>query len=99
MSKQLTDEQRELMEKCLPEVTCVDANILLNRLTRCKLASGRVAILVDFLAHIVTKATPIIQEDERKRQADKIKADMPTITRYGALQYIRDMHEALKGGS
>ena len=36
-------------------------------------------------------------EADRQCLADKIGADMPSITRYSALQYIRDLCRALKG--
>jgi len=34
--------------------------------------------------------------NERIRIANKIEADMPSITRYGALQYVRDLCQDLK---
>jgi len=36
-----------------------------------------------------------IRKEERQRIADRIEVDMPSITRYKALQYIRDLWHAL----
>jgi hypothetical protein len=36
------------------------------------------------------------KREERERIANELEADMPSITRYGALQYIRDLYQTLK---
>ena len=38
-------------------------------------------------------------KEAKKEVANKIEADMPTITRYKALEYLRNLCCALKGGS
>lgn len=40
---------------------------------------------------------PAGQTGERERIADKIEFDMPSITRYKALEYLRNLCRSLKG--
>ncbi len=71
----------------------------MRELNEVDLVKIRTALEEETLSKALKAVEKVLKEfvcEERGRIADKIEVDMPTITRYGALQYIRDLWQSLK---
>ena len=76
---------------------------------RCKLSTSTIELLEgmddktykEMAGEVIFLARPIIAKQEMgriaSRIASRIEVDMPSITRYGALQYLRDLWKDLGG--